>query len=516
MIKLVTFTTRGAARLAANWLESVRRLKLDHLAVICCGDVASFEAITRFAELTGASPAVRTICSHNATDKPIDWGTPAFPAQISLSKLALEQHLNDPDGFEPYLFCDADTVLLNDPTGVLDGPFTHAIFLQSDRNDDGQASTESNLVNVGVHYCGRPVPAVFAAASAWLTERLGAITDQAAGNYVDDQAAVCRALESTGVDWALLEPRRWRNGSQSWPSPNEHHDVLLVHANWVKGIANKEDRLKHTGYWFVNEDHLDDAGIGTRFELVVAHYQDADERRACEYEECLQLNLENSYIRHINLFMEDDSTVIEHPKLWCFPLNRRARYADLFGRANQLPGRRCIIANADVWFDDSLRELAYYDLRGKMLCVSRQDSIENYCQDAWICQPPLPHIEADFQFGQCSCDNRIAYEAHRAGLELLNPAGTIRVHHRHASGVRHWRANDALPGERLFVEPMTLDGQLLARQTFRYPIAFGRQRGFQALQTFRTARQDDPAPMGFKPGVHIFNQCLPVVNRGKK
>jgi len=155
-IRLVTFTTSGSARLAANWLSSVHRLRLDAQAEVYCGDRWAYGDLTAYARLIGSTAAIRRFeCS--ASLKAVLYGTPEFASQIARSKLELQEWLNGAV-FRPYLFCDADTVLLNDPTSSLEGRNDAAIFLQSDRADWAMPTTQSNLVNPGVHCCARPVP----------------------------------------------------------------------------------------------------------------------------------------------------------------------------------------------------------------------------------------------------------------------------------------------------------------------------------------------------------------------
>jgi hypothetical protein len=74
-------------------------------------------------------------------------------------------------------------------------------------------------------------------------------------------------------------------------------------------------------------------------------------------------------------------------------------YRDLFLHANRhLCGQSVVIANADMFFDETLRRLEEYDLSGKLLCLSRWDVqkdgttcfFEHPCsQDAWIFRAPI-------------------------------------------------------------------------------------------------------------------------------
>src|SRR5205814_1982921 len=114
-----------------------------------------------------------------------------------------------------------------------------------------------------------------------------------------------------------------------------------------------------------------------------------------------------------------------------------------------------IVANADIFFDESLARLEGYDLTGKLLCVSRWDvqpdgSVKFFAQsdsqDAWIFRTPIPEFPSDFQLGVPACDNRLAWEAERAGLKVINPAPSIRAGHLHLSQVRRYSERQRLAG----------------------------------------------------------------------
>jgi hypothetical protein len=69
-----------------------------------------------------------------------------------------------------------------------------------------------------------------------------------------------------------------------------------------------------------------------------------------------------------------------------------------------------------------------------------------HSQDAWIFQPPIREFKCDWPLGIPGCDNRLTWEAARAGIEVLNPSRSIRAHHLHLSGVRNYTERQRLPG----------------------------------------------------------------------
>jgi hypothetical protein len=136
-------------------------------------------------------------------------------------------------------------------------------------------------------------------------------------------------------------------------------------------------------------------------------------------------------------------------------------YRDLFAHANlHLAGERAIIANADIFFDDTLAQLHHYDLTRKLLCLSRWDIQANgdarffdhpASQDAWIFEAPIREFPCGFHLGVPGCDNRLAWEAANAGLCVSNPSRSIKANHLHLTGVRRYRECQRLFGPTLAV-----------------------------------------------------------------
>jgi hypothetical protein len=199
--------------------------------------------------------------------------------------------------------------------------------------------------------------------------------------------------------------------------------------------------------------------------LLTGFYADPDPRRREELLECLRRNAANPLIDRIDLFVEDRPDVegleTAYPALsgagvGLIPHGRRATYRELFAHASRRwPGDRVIVANADVYFDETLARLEGHDLGGRLLCLSRWDvradgSAELFdhpaSQDAWIFQAPLRDVACDFHMGVLGCDNRLAWEAEHAGLALSNPARSIRANHLHLSQVRRYSPRRWLPG----------------------------------------------------------------------
>ena len=209
--------------------------------------------------------------------------------------------------------------------------------------------------------------------------------------------------------------------------------------------------------------------------LLVGFYQDADANRTKEFLECIRRNAANPHIHSVTIFTEDaapspslngELSNADRAKLRFERPGKRLTFRQLFDYANRhFLGGAVVIANADICFDETLGALDEEPLAGKMFCLSRWDEDprgalrhldRSDSQDAWMFEPPVPSIAADFFLGTPGCDNRLAFEAERAGLIISNPSRTIRARHLHNSAVRRYAQRDRVYGRVRFVPPSFL------------------------------------------------------------
>ncbi len=211
-----------------------------------------------------------------------------------------------------------------------------------------------------------------------------------------------------------------------------------------------------------------------RVHLVTQFYEPPWNHRTEEIRTCLVRNCENPHIFRIHLF--DESAGLDSQlrtqlaeKLVHLPctgrrltFQRAADYAD-----QALGGEICVLANADVYFDDSLSQLArFFGEEGNRvsLALLRHDvgedgllelrELNNFSQDAWCFVPPAGVRDADFHLGANACDNRFAWELRRAGLRPRNPCRVIRACHLHRDQTaRSWWQQPRVEHPYLLVEP---------------------------------------------------------------
>lgn len=187
------------------------------------------------------------------------------------------------------------------------------------------------------------------------------------------------------------------------------------------------------------------------FELITTFYNEKNSDRLAEYYHCLEHNLRHALIDRIHIFYENPPSklagIFKHPKVNIVPITARPSFSDMFNYANtKLIGRRIIVANTDIFFDDSLFRLNYYPLENKFFCLTRyntntyQGKWERHVEshDSWIFQSPTKlSIPVHIKMGVPGCDiiiQRIACIT--KGIEVANPSLDIKCWHVHANDNR--------------------------------------------------------------------------------
>lgn len=210
--------------------------------------------------------------------------------------------------------------------------------------------------------------------------------------------------------------------------------------------------------------------------LLVGFYRDPSPARTEEFIECLRRNAANPHIKSITVFLEErispgevESRLKngEPARIQIVEHGQRLTYRHLFEHANRFfDGAGVIIANADIFFDETLALLSSELLAGRMLCLSRWDTQPdgNLClfdradsQDAWIFRAPVREFFCNFHMGVPGCDNRLAWEAKQAGLKISNPARTIRAGHLHLCAIRRYKEQDRVSGNVFGIAPEILE-----------------------------------------------------------
>ena len=168
------------------------------------------------------------------------------------------------------------------------------------------------------------------------------------------------------------------------------------------------------------------------------YYKAEDEERQKEIDETLNHNLCNINIDKIVILTEDATPQRD---LEIIKLDHRPTYSDFFEIAHKYSGIK-IIANSDIYFDESLKLIKNADLTNIVLCITRWDwvrdrfvEILNYgSNDTWVFTDVK--INANWTMGRLGCDSLVAMALHKVGYKLYNPAMVLKTYHNHKSNLR--------------------------------------------------------------------------------
>lgn len=199
-------------------------------------------------------------------------------------------------------------------------------------------------------------------------------------------------------------------------------------------------------------------------------YIPKDNNRKKEINECLKKNIKLKLVTKVVLLNEReytkdemDLTEVEFKKVQQIIISKRLRYNIFFEIAHKFTGY-CLLANSDIFFDESLvnifRSPLYYErscfaqLRiehNKKLFGPRSDS-----QDAWLFHSKhliLNTQHSDFELGMPGCDNKITFIVSMNNYKLYNEPFRIKINHLHTSNIRGYSGKDIIPGPYLMVLP---------------------------------------------------------------
>ena len=222
----------------------------------------------------------------------------------------------------------------------------------------------------------------------------------------------------------------------------------------IIGEKKKEDKINLFGQFFIHPN----------------------QERNEEIKFCLKANVMNPFITTIFLLNErkytDEELGISNYKIVQIVIGHRLKYSDVFDMSKQLlcTGYN-IIANADIFFDDSIENVLKSDMcdkpivacqlryefdgtpRGIKIFGPRADS-----QDAWIWHTKFSEMlefnkAFNFLLGTPGCDNHITYLFKICGFSLVNDPQLIHCLHYHKTQIRNYTVKDTIKPPYILVTP---------------------------------------------------------------
>lgn len=214
-------------------------------------------------------------------------------------------------------------------------------------------------------------------------------------------------------------------------------------------------------------------------DLYTTYFISDNLERQRELDFCLSKNSENELFGKIYVFLDDKTH--EHDvrrclgdhfcleRVICLGVGGRPSYNDWLTCSRRLSVGISLFANADIFFDESVRSLGSYLKRPKsVVALSRHDFADgsfvphpkpHWSQDAWaISSDQIDQIgfmgDLSFRTGSARCDNKFAYHFAVSGWDIYNPFKSMMCGHAHSSGVRAYSKKDReIYGALAFVHP---------------------------------------------------------------
>ena len=191
-----------------------------------------------------------------------------------------------------------------------------------------------------------------------------------------------------------------------------------------------------------------------KYFLFTTHYVAEDNERNLENQMALKANLSCEFISKIFL-------LIQHPESKGYPddekihpiiLRKRPTFSDFFREVNKWVNgdQICIVANSDIYFDNSLRLFEKISFQKTLVTLSRYDILPEggykfynryLSQDTWAFGEKVPENIGDYYIGQHGCDNRLLYEFEQKGWDIKNPSLVVKSFHVHMSNLRPYFNN---------------------------------------------------------------------------
>jgi hypothetical protein len=198
------------------------------------------------------------------------------------------------------------------------------------------------------------------------------------------------------------------------------------------------------------------------FILITSLYHESRPSRQHEFITCLEHNIANDLIEKIEIFFDQTNgrneeiffKNINSKKINITYIAGRPSYQSCIDFANRTyPNRKVIVANGDIFFDETLGKLSDLYLNKNVIVLSRWnvtstgDSIleglplyKNFMTfDASIFNTPISLCSRqDISLGSWQSDSAIALLLQSSGYTLLNPCYDVHAYHVHKSQIRDY------------------------------------------------------------------------------
>ena len=212
-----------------------------------------------------------------------------------------------------------------------------------------------------------------------------------------------------------------------------------------------------------------------KIHMITQFYVPENEKRKTEIVTCLENNINNKYIDKIILFVEKDYDELKKyndPKITLVKTLDRLSFKMAFEYANTHISINediiYVLANSDIYYDDTLIKLYSYNFDKNVLALTRMDGNKNnkpiypnypkLTQDTWIWKNKIiikdtygDYNKDGILMGIGGCDKRIAYIIHDSGYDIKNKYKLINTFHLHKTNYRPWVNKEYYGGPHKFL-----------------------------------------------------------------
>jgi hypothetical protein len=205
--------------------------------------------------------------------------------------------------------------------------------------------------------------------------------------------------------------------------------------------------------------------------LYTPYYGSDSVERQKELDECLQRNVLNPLVSRIILLRDDNHVPpVDSKKIVIMQFDERPTYRDWLELSMEGEAHISVLANTDIYFDESILNLCKY-LDGEVfVALSRYEKVKeefvphpnpHWSQDVWCVDTENKFTEtllrsADIKLGIPRCDNKIAYVFSINGWKVSNPFYEIISIHVHETQIRNYnkKRDTSILGGVAYVHPV--------------------------------------------------------------
>lgn len=195
--------------------------------------------------------------------------------------------------------------------------------------------------------------------------------------------------------------------------------------------------------------------------LVTSFYLSKNVARQKELDETLIHNINCPYISKIHLFLDNNKCfeylnqlIKDKSKIFIIRIGNQPLYSDLFGYANTLPNKICMISNSDIWLKEIKQKNLINNLQrccnNVVYALTRHEHdyssplIDNYergqSHDVFMFKSPVHSgLIGRIHHPQnvWGSENVLLYELKKFQYRIFNPCKSIVIVHEHRSGERN-------------------------------------------------------------------------------